>query len=320
MSWPLFLFLLLPAQEDAEADAWLEKLRGRESERREAVERLKSMGAAGLPGVLHALRGGGEGLEERVNEIVTRLSSPEWKVRDGAGRELASLGEGARKILEKLQKNSDPEVAWRIRAALAEMQKKEREREGVECARLAALCEILGEIGNDECLPDLIRLGGHPQGTIRLQAALALGRCGAGRPSPKAAEEIVACLIRILSEERDPRAQALLLRSLGRFPSPGAFEAIRRVALDSRQKDVSLRETAVRVLATLGTAEAWESVLEVLSDESPILRDASCEAVVGAAGSSFGFDPQKVPAGQEEALRKIRGWWEGKFQGKKPGP
>ncbi|MHC4608091.1 MAG: hypothetical protein ACYTAF_14365, partial [Planctomycetota bacterium] len=147
------LILLCPQQDDVLS--WIEDLRSDgEAKRRSATAQLVAAGDRAVPGLLAALRHERPGLEARVGDLVGKLGDADWKVRDAAMKELTALGRHARSALRKHREHGNPEVALRVRTALARIEERSGEEGEAEHRRDALICEILAAIGDRRCVPD----------------------------------------------------------------------------------------------------------------------------------------------------------------------
>lgn len=80
-------------------------------------------------------------LTKQVSQLVGQLSDPDFKARERASKELASIGEGARSQLQAAVKSSDPETSWRAGKLLQQLdtQEQAQRREMLVLAALKVL-------------------------------------------------------------------------------------------------------------------------------------------------------------------------------------
>jgi hypothetical protein len=60
-------------------------------------------------------------LEQKIEGILVRLGDDEWRTREAASKELAALGRPAAPLLGRHINHRDPEVAYRVRAAMVQI-------------------------------------------------------------------------------------------------------------------------------------------------------------------------------------------------------
>jgi hypothetical protein len=84
---------------------------------------------------------------ERIKGVVEQLNAPDWKARDRAAAQLASIGPAAAAVLKDLRENQPPEVRQRIDQILAGFeQNAEREGAGAAVQRGAREAPVEAEI------------------------------------------------------------------------------------------------------------------------------------------------------------------------------
>jgi len=320
---PFLLPLLLalsparaPATSQEEVQAVLERLRAEDpAERRKALDELIGRGAEAVPAALRALEGGPGDLRERVGVLVRQLSSAKWKERDEAGRGLVRLGRAARPVLQEHQETADPEVGWRVRAALAEIRERESRDEELELARGRALCEFLGEAGDARAIRPLLGVMAAGAPALRLGAAEALGLLR-GRMEAAQAEETAERVLEALSDPAHPlegAEKARFIRVLCRLRSAACVRPLAALLADRSEKNVHVKRLAMTALAAAGGAPALRSLVEALGSEEVYLRQGAGALLGELAGEGFGYDPRGSPSSIREAVQKYRAWWSRKF-------
>lgn len=150
----------------------------------------------------------------------------------------------------------------------------------------------LGEIGEAEAIPALLRALEDPAGGVRREAANALGRLGA------VAKDAVPALEQILNDPRDDGARlcaAEALWKIDRRPNGLSYlcQLISRTGTfrtghpsedegPPREKDVPVRARAIRAIAAMGerAKPALPALIELLDEPSDELRTAVAEALM----------------------------------------
>src|SRR5206468_592925 len=125
-----------------------------------------------------------------------------WKERDEAMQSLVRLGRAAKAGLEALPADGDPEVVWRVKAALAEIAERAGREDLLEEMRNIALCEFLGEAGDARAVGTLLRIlaagPADPRPDLKIRAAYALGQL-AGRLQPAQGDASARTLLALLA-------------------------------------------------------------------------------------------------------------------------
>jgi HEAT repeat protein len=300
-----------PFQEDPER--LVERLKAEDAaERRKASEELRRRGAAAVPASIRALERAAPDPAPRVAELVRRLSSKAWKERDESMRELARIGRPGRAALEPHASSGDPEVAWRVKTALAEIQEHSGREDLLEALRDAALCELLGELGDRRAVGPLLKALWDPRPEIGRRAAEALGKLRGGMEagqSDQAAERILA----MLEQSASARDKSLLVRALGGLRAPGAVAPLAALLSDRSEKNIHLKRACVAALAASGDARGVRAILDALGADDVYLRQGAQAALEELSGGPTGFDPRRSPGENRAALEKLRAWWSRKF-------
>ncbi len=312
----LLLFQGIPPSGPGDAEALIGRLKTDDpGERGAALEELRKMGRGAVPAALKAIEGGVGDFRERVAALVRKLSSAEWKERDEAARALAGLGRSARSAVEEHLASGDPEVAWRLRDALAGMREGEEREARLERARDAALCAFLGEAGDARAVRPLLKRveSGVPE--ARVAAAEAVGRLREHMDAALA-EESAERVLEALSDPRDPPAaleKARLIRVLGRLGSPACVRPLSALLADRSERNLHVKRQAMAALASAGGAPAFRALIEALASDEVYLRQGAAALLAGPAGEGFGYDPMGSADANRPAVLKYRGWWSARF-------
>jgi hypothetical protein len=322
---PTALLLLLsltgPLQDDPKISAILDRLRDPDLRSRRAAEaELAAAGAAAVPAALRVLARETAGLDARVDALVKRLASPAWKDRDAASAELVRLGRKARARLETHEAAADPEVAWRVKSILAELQERDKSEVTAELRQDAALCRFLGASGDARAVDLLLRVparaaeAGTPEAIldVRRSAIEGLAALRASLTPEQADRTTEEALKLFASERRDRTTFAILLRTLGKLRSSAAVRPLTMLLEDGSEKDLHIKRGAMAALASIGDPSGVQAVARMLRSDDPYLREGALQVLADAAGTDFGIDPAAGPA-PDEAFGRVRGWWEKKY-------
>ncbi|HEX6599202.1 MAG TPA: HEAT repeat domain-containing protein [Gemmatimonadaceae bacterium] len=171
-------------------------------------------------------------------------------------------------------------------------------------ARNAAV--LLGELGSPEAEQPLSDLLHHDDERVRHAATIALMRLGTPRSMPaieqalrdsapqiriQAATMLVerrrdaslAPLIAALDAEKDDEVRSSFYQALGHFATPEAVEKLIAAAQPERglfrRKAVALRVAAIQALATAGTPQALDALVELQGDREVDVQQAAVEAL-----------------------------------------
>jgi HEAT repeat protein len=304
-----------PLQDDIEKA--VEALKTEDAaQRRGALEGLLKRGAAAVPPALRALEGASPAAPERIAALLRQLASKGWKERDEAMQALVRLGRSAKAGLEAVPAEGDPEVVWRVKAALAEIQERAGREDLLEELRNAALCEFLGEAGDARAVGPLLRVlsapGGESRPELKLRAADALGKL-AGRLAAAQSEDAAERVLALLEKTPSPLQKGLLIRVLGRLRSPACVRPLSALLADRSEKNLHLKRACLAALAQTGDAAALRAVIETLGSADPYLRQAAAAALDEASGAPSGFDPRLTAEENREAVAKLQAWWTKKF-------
>lgn len=309
------LFLFLRLQDDPAA--LVERLRTEDpAERRKAEAALLRLGVPAAAAAAKALGAAPADPAERVAELAKALVAPSWKERDRAMRELGRLGPSARAAIQGREDAPDPEVAWRIRAALAELGERAPREEALTAIRDASICRLLGELGGAEAPAALLRVlaepAVEPRAEPRLRALEALGKLREGLAAAQA-EEAAELALALLERSAGARERGVILRAIGRLKSAAAIRPLAALAEDRSEKNLHVRRAAVAALAAAGDAGSMKAVVEALGSDEPYVREAAAAALERSAGETFGFDAAAPPASSRAAAERARAWWSTKF-------
>lgn len=310
---PSATLLLALVLSQSGVDALIEDLKTEDPARqRKALEDLSRQGAAAVPAVLRAIENVNPGLAERVAALVRKLSSKKWMERDEAMQGLVRMGRYAKAALAEHENAGDPETAWRVRAALAEMTDRAGREELLEEYRNAALCEFLGGAGDARAVKALARLVGKSPARVQVKAAEALGRLR-GALEPAQADEAAERVLEAMERTREARLRGVYIRALGALRSEVAVRPLSGLLADKSEKNLHVKRSCAASLAAVGTAPALRAVILALSSDDPYLRDGAAAALEPLAGEVPGFDPRSGAAENGAAIETFQAWWSRKF-------
>lgn len=125
--------------------------------------------------------------------------------------------------------------------------------------------DILGEIGDEGVIEDLIKATEDPDENVRIAAIEAMGKIGG--------KEGVASMIQLL-KEGDTTTKFTVLEALSNLSHPIPLEEIYRV-LDHKV----LKKAALDLLATIGDRSSLPHILEGLNDSSQVNVEAAIRAL-----------------------------------------
>ena len=312
---PLLLALLLQSP-SADAPSAVERLRSLDPEvRRVAEKELLQAGAAAAPSLRRALAREGEPVEPRVDALVRQLGSGAWKERVEASRALLRMGRAARARLQTHENSADIEVAWRVRAILAELKEQEAAESAASTFGDAAMCRLLGSAGDKEAAPFILEAMKRAEVAptdasldLRLSAVTALADL---RASLNEAQAALAALegVKLLQEPRTRRTAAAALRALGRLKSPSAFRPVAAFLFDASLRDLHLKRAALASLAAMDRPESTRVVLGVASSAEPYLRESALQVLAALGAPAAGIDASSGPPSDGE-IAPLRAWWE----------
>jgi hypothetical protein len=280
-------------------------------ERRRLGGELFRRGPTAVDAMVRTIESGTPIPMDRVAELLRQLSSASWKDRSRATQELAQLGRGIQTILEEAVGQADPEVTWRIRAALAEIQEKAGRDKVFEDLRAAALCDLLAAAGEPRATAPLLRLlASEPSDQrteLRLHAADGLGRLRASMNEAQieeAAERITA----LLERTTEPIAKGLLLKALGRLGTPSALRPLAALLVDRSEKNLHIKRSCMAALIASDHPRAIRAIMDALGAEEVYVRQGAADLLAERAGLDFGFDPRATPEENRKAVEQFRAW------------
>jgi hypothetical protein len=310
------LLLLLPLLQES-PEALLERLKTEDAaERRKIQEELLRRGREAVPAAVRALENAAPDPAARVRDLVRQLGAKAWKERNEAMRALSGLGRGAKSALEaEAQAATDPEVAWRARAALAEIQDRAGQDERVEDFRALALCEYLGEAGDARAVPVLLRTlltAPEAKAELRRRAAEALGKLRE-RMEPAQADDASEKILGLLERTPSARDKSVLVRALAGLRSPAGVRPLAALLADRSEKNVNLKRSCMAALAASGEARGLKAVVDALLSDDVYLRQGAQTLLEEAWGEALGFDPLRPAEANRAAIEKARAGWSRKF-------
>ena len=315
-----FAAVLLPAllfQSGDSLESLLERLRTEDAAaRRQAQVELLRRGPAAVPALIQALETASPRPEAEIAALVGRLGSPSWKERNEATAALVRLGRSAVASLEARLTSADPEAAWRLRAAVAEIREKAGQDEQAEELRAAAICDVLGQVGDGRAAGALLRLlAADPPGkrtALKVRACEALGLLR-GAMDAGQAEEGANRVLEVLERVPGPLEKGALIRTLGALGAAGAVRPLSALLADRSEKNVHLKRSCAAALAAIGRPRGIRALVDALAAEDVYVRQGATSALEGTGADLSGYDPR---AGEEEnraALARVRAWGATKF-------
>ena len=310
--------LLLPAQAaPGDVEKVLERLRAEDpAERRRAQADLARLGPEAAPSMIRALESASPRPEEEVARLVKKLGSAAWKERSEATEALVRLGRSAIPLLEACLAGADPEVAWRLRSAAAEIREKAGQDEQLEEFRASALCDALGLAGDGRAVPALLKMlsadAPEKRVALKIRAAHALGLLRAAMSAAQA-EEAADRVLQVLERMTQPLEKALLFQALGRLGAPSAVRPLGALLADRSEKNVHLKRSAIAALAAIGQPRGIRSIVDALGAEDVYVRQGAAAVLEELSGEDFGFDPRATVEQNRAAVEKIREWGLAKY-------
>lgn len=221
----------------------------------------------------------------RLDAVIDRVCELDATVAIRAAQVLLQLGgRVVESLLDRLEKESDPDRAAQLRAAVlslgergvpvlvAAIKQGSRER-----ARLAI--RIAGELQSRHMVPTLAGVIRTSPADLSREAARALAHIG-GPAAVAALEESLASL--------DPGVREVAASSLGAIGGPEAVRALLGVLDDNGfggQRSPALARVAIRELATLGSDAAVPKLVSILERRSMFRRRDQRELKLAALGA-----------------------------------
>lgn len=313
------LFALVASAQDGAAPPPIERLKSPDPAVRKAAEReLAEAGAKAVPGLRRALAREGDPIEPRVDALVRKLAASSWREREDAARSLVLLGRAARPRLSTHENAADVEVAWRVRAILAELKELEPAEAAGAAYADAAICRLLAAAGDGSsaglmlgALKRLESVAPDAALDVRLSAVAALADLRASL-SPEFVERAVEEGASLLKGPRPRRVAGPVVKALGRLKSGSAIPALTSVVEDGTVKDLHLKRCALASLAELDLPASMKHVIGALKHPEPYLREAARQVLALSGAPETGFDPSGDP-GAAAVDARTRAWWESKY-------
>ncbi len=137
----------------------------------------------------------------------------------------------------------------------------------------------------------------NPDTGTAVLAAQALARMG-----PSAAGHVEAALA-----DARPRVREAAAIALGRVA--GRRKAGRLAQLLREDDSANVRAAAARALNEARAYEEMDALLQGMSDDSPLVRRWSGQAVEQITGMSFGYDPEAPAPQRQRAITQVRDLW-----------
>jgi hypothetical protein len=247
-----------------------------------------------------------------VARLSAQLASPKWRDRDEAMRALVALGRPAKAALEaKAKAGGDAEVAWRVRAALAEIQERAGAEEATDDSRNLAICDYLGWTADRRAVGAVLKfLAGPPdqRPELKLRAAMAASRLRE-QMEPAQAEEAAERVLAMLERPAGALQKGTLLRALGRLRSAQSVRPLAALAADRSEKNVHVKLAALGALAEGGDPRGLKAVVDALLAEDPYVRQGAAVVLERLSGAPLGFDARGSIEENRAAIEKARQWW-----------
>jgi HEAT repeat protein len=311
------LLAILPFQAGDSVDVLLEQLRADDAVvRRQAQLFLVRRGADAVPALLLALESVSPRPEEEIARLVKRLEAASWKERNEATEALVKLGRPAVALLESRIAAADAEVAWRLKAAVSEIQEKAGRDEQAEEIRGAAICDVLGQAGDGRAVAPLLRLlaadAPSKRVPLKLRACQALGFLRDAMEAGQA-EEAADRVLQVLERAPGALEKGLLIKTLGRLKVAGAVRPLAALLTDRSEKNAHLKRSCVTALAAIGDPRGLRAIVDALGSDDVYVRQAAGAALEELAGNGYGYDPRLSPEENREAAGKFREWGAAKY-------
>lgn len=268
------------------------ELAAKEGSRSVAKERLLSQGEAGLA---------------KVKEL---LGSSDLLVLRFAIDVLAdSAAEEALPLLKPFLDHPDPLVRFPAALALLDhgdwsgvllMAYELGNSEEVRTRRSAAVC--LEEIG-PSAVPVLVRALSDPAWEVRMNAVHALSDIGDASVAP--------CIRKVMLEDEERSIRISAARDL--YHLTKSQEALELLLRESHSAEWPLRGIAALGLvgaAKAGSEEALTRLVELLADQKQSVRYFVMGGLSEFSADDFGYDYERGPKEQQEAIGRWRAWLE----------
>jgi len=180
-------------------------------------------------------------LDQSVKELINSLQSDDLKQQKQAARELVDIGKPAVKPLLKSLKDGKWKIRWYA-------------------------SEILGEIGDEEAVQELIATMGDENSGVRSKSMLALVEIGEYSVNP---------LINALSNENwQIRRQAA--DALGVIGTKKAVNPLIETLMD---ENLWVKKSAVESLGNIGDKRATKPLKNILKEDNSEVREAVSDAL-----------------------------------------
>lgn len=240
-----------------------------------------------------------------IGALLRALKHEESDIRTGAfsGLEKIESGKAVDALIDVLEGGFDIPVNRTVRALGKIAAKKPGLSRKIVKALINALdhrqsgsmndiCHVLGEIGAEESVEPLAEILSHNDRQVRREAAVALGKIG-----EKGSVKAVDALIKGLNH-KEPDIRFHVVTALGKIDSPkvvetisralndidlgvqtAAFGAMRKIGETSKtentlidilenNKDIYVRENAVKALSQSGTANSLDALIRALTNDT----------------------------------------------------
>lgn len=214
-----------------------------------AAEAVKIAGAGSKPARLAAL-----GLLDRFGAVAALPV-----LLESAAEADAEISKTAKTVVQRLEGATvNAEIVKRLGTA------KDR--------ALQSLLELASARQVQAAIPAVVRAAGSPEANVRHAAFDALGNLGA--------ETQVTDLVQFLGKTSVPRDRSDIEKALSSIGSRTTSRAVPQVLPLVKNNDPALRSIGVRVLASMGGAEALKAVNAAVSDADAGVQDEAVGALV----------------------------------------
>ena len=265
---------------------------------------LIAKGEIVIPQLLDILADYYPGLEERIEELVSKLSDEEWAERDTATQRIIAIGAVAKPHLDVVIKKVSPEIAWRIKSILIAIQENAVEEEVQINGRNTLICEILGEIGNKSCGNPLIKKLQDKDVNVRTASAEAIGKLKI--------TDADASLIKAFDVKKNWREKSVIIWSLGRLKAKSAMLLVKKI-LEDVNENLEVKDKCLFFLTSVNTPDSIKLVLEQLNSEISYIRAKALKYITAITNDSFGYDPNSITEERTKALQKFETWWKKQY-------
>jgi HEAT repeat protein len=240
-------------------------------------------------------------LQRQIQEQIGKLGDEEFSKREAAVKELHDLGRIALPQLREALKERDPEIVWRARDLIEQIEREPARKLPSAAVRLLALRKPPGAV---EALLAYLPLAAEEKRTDEIKKALALLARRDGK--------LDAALVRALMETGSTSVligsvRAIAAEALIEGGGPEGRTAVRFLLQD---KDAAVRLRVARALVMTGVREAVPVLINLL----PVVSDEEVgqieEVLTQLAGDSTPEGPWGTEAADKQKRRDAWAtWW-----------